>query len=158
MVLENDVAKPYTYDQLCADAGNGVDASNGADGEHVCGVTREEFDIPDYYKWTKAELDHEAKMFVTMTKKACTGSYKMTVHDKVCFECFKRAFERLMTSDVEVQDYTMWTNDELLREVDRLGSLLDGAAQGQNPMSRADHLKIQALADESKQRRHNGEW
>lgn len=125
---------------------------DGADGEHACDVSSDEFAIPDYYKYTKAQLDHEAKMFVTMTKKACEGSYNMTLQDKACFECFKRAHERMMSSDVQVQDYKTFTKDELVREVDRFKVLVDGAAQGENALTNSDLQNLQALAGECKRR------
>lgn len=138
MALENGAAKPCTYGKL------GTDAQDG--------VHTEELDIPDYYKWTKAELDAEAKIFVTITAKACAGTYKMTLHDKACFECFKRAFARLTPSDVEVKDYKTWTMDELQRESERLKRLVDGTAQGHNTMPYAEQKNLEALANESKRR------
>jgi hypothetical protein len=146
MALENDAAKPWTCGTL------GTHGEDGADGDDVCSVNTEELDIPDYYKWTKAQLDDEAKIFVTMTEKACAGTYKMTLHDKACFECFKRAFARLTPSDVEVKDYKTYTMHELQRELERLKRLVDATAQGHGSMPYAEQKKLEALANESKRR------
>lgn len=115
-------------------------------------LNTEEMDIPDYYKWTKAQLDDEAKIFVTMTEKACAGTYKMTLNDKASFECFKRAYERLEPSDVEVKDYKTWTMYELRSEVERLRRLVDATAQGHDTMPYAEQKNLEALANESKRR------